>query len=70
MITQNTYTMCDLMAISLGRLFSKSAKYPAIEDLFHDLFEKEQGSDVKWMKEKEYLLQYAQAHNKKRKGVQ
>lgn len=64
----NTYQLADLIGISVSRLMNEKATYPAIHEVYPNLFDapepKEQQQDWRIMKER--LMGFANAHNKKR----
>lgn len=62
----NTYILADLIGASVARLMDKNSKFPAIHDVYPSLFEKPQPKQQDWQLTKARLLEYANAHNKKR----
>lgn len=62
----NTYILADLIGASVARLMDKNNKYPAIHEVYPSLFEKPKPQQQDWQLTKARLLEYANAHNKKR----
>ena len=63
------YVLADLIGKSISRIYSSSATYPTIDEVFPTLFEKEQIEEQKQMKKDELsairFRQFAESFNKK-----
>ena len=63
------YTLADLIGISVGRIYNKSTKMPAIEEVYTTIFDAEKIQEEKQKKQDELsaarFKQFAQAFNKK-----
>lgn len=61
------YKLGDLIGISAGRLMDSKCKYPQIEEVYPNFFEEVVKEKPKqdWEKQKEILMNYANAHNQK-----
>lgn len=66
----NTYVLADLIGASVARLMDKNAKYPTIDKVFPSLFEPQEPKQQDWRNAKDWLMKYADAHNKKRGEAQ
>lgn len=68
------YIHANLIGLSVGRLFSSSAEYPPIEQVYPSLFEEDVKAKEQDIIEKKAELsalrfkQFADSHNKKFKG--
>ena len=68
----NNYILADLIGQSIARLYSSSAKMPAIADVYPDLFNSEQIEEKVQERKDELsiirLKQFTEAFNKKFRG--
>ena len=64
------YKLADLIGSSVSRLMSKNGKFPTLEEAYPGLIEPRRPTQQQqnWRVAKERLLQYANAHNAKRRG--
>ena len=70
-MASNTYSLANLIGISVGRLFSKDAEFPNLEEVYPQLF-KDQTKikevpklDVKTQRSIAYIKAFAQNFNKR-----
>ena len=63
------YKLADLIGISCGRIMDSKAKMPTIDKVYSSLFSQEEvQAPVRkqtWEEQKDILMRYATAHNKK-----
>ena len=71
------YQLADLIGISSARMLSNEVQFPAIEDVYPELFDKKQSEDEPIVKDdimtisQNRFLAFAQAHNARmQKGVE
>lgn len=65
--------LANLIGLSVARLMDKNAKYPSLQEAFPGMFddivqEQQAPKQQDWRVAKERLMQYAEAHNRKRGG--
>lgn len=69
----DVYKLADLIGYSVGRIHNKNNTMPSLEDSFPHLFKTEEYQQQKEEQEierfKAQLLQFANSHNDKMKGV-
>lgn len=64
------YRLADLIGVSCSRLMDSKVKFPELINAYSFLFDevKQEPKKQSWEDQKRILMQYAEAHNKKRGG--
>lgn len=64
------YRLADLIGVSCSRLMDSKVKFPELNQAYSFLFESDQPikKQQSWEDQKRILMQYTEAHNKKRGG--
>lgn len=67
------YALAELIGASVARIYSKSAKFPSLQEVYPSLFDDVDAQEQKQMQKEQAfaikLRQFAQAHNKRLKEV-